>query len=306
LAALPGAGSKAATSSELTAVEFLSATRAWAVGSYRVYGQVQTLLASWDGQAWQWMTTPDPAFDQDQLNGVVTMSPDSAWAVGYNAYEFGRPRALALHWNGATWTKVRVPVPGGARSDSTLTAVAAAPGGTAWAVGSYSSRAGGAESRGLIEHYSDGHWTMAAIPRLAGAALSAVASASASRAWAAGSYGQSAQRPLLLQWNGRSWTQERLPELPGEPSAALSGLTAASPASAWAAGSYTKGGITRTLLLSWNGKTWRVLPSANPGGTRKNDLNFLAAVAGRSCADIWAVGYYSNPSAAQHSLSVRC
>jgi hypothetical protein len=60
------------------------------------------------------------------------------------------------------------------------------------------------------------------------------------------------------------------------------------------------------VALHWNGRSWRRYRVPAPKAATSSELNFLAAVAGRSCAEICAVGYYSTPSAAQRSLSVRC
>jgi|HubBroStandDraft_1064217.scaffolds.fasta_scaffold236459_2 hypothetical protein len=133
---------------------------------------------------------PPPISDRlSALYGVAVWNGCDAWAVGQATANPLNPRswAVALHWNGRSWRRYRVPAPKAATS-SELTAVeflsatrawapgaalerhdldegqgpgsgrsqvkqhpdrvAAGPGGTAWAVGSYSSRAVGAENRG--------------------------------------------------------------------------------------------------------------------------------------------------------------
>jgi hypothetical protein len=47
-----------------------------------------------------------------------------------------------------------------------------------------------------------------------------------------------------------------------------------------------------TLTLHWNGSTWSVIPSPNPGGTNQGDQNVLYGVAALSAHDVQAVGYY--------------
>jgi hypothetical protein len=62
---------------------------------------------------------------------------------------------------------------------------------------------------------------------------------------------------------------------------------------AWAVGSYVNGSnVSQTLIEHWNGTTWTVKPSPNPGGTAHSDELFGVDATSRSNA--WAVGHYSN------------
>lgn len=94
-----------------------SASDAWAVGyaNPKVSGfRPQTLVLHWDGTAWSQVTSPNPGPVTDVLYGVTATSAADAWAVGY--YHDPTTRAdqtLTLHWDGATWSKVKDPKPGG-------------------------------------------------------------------------------------------------------------------------------------------------------------------------------------------------
>jgi hypothetical protein len=72
-------------------------------------------------------------------------------------------------------------------------------------------------------------------------------------------------------------------------------VTAISPTNAWAVGAYdavaTPGRATpdETLIEHWNGKSWTVQKSPNPGGSGNN--NDLYDVAAASPSDVWAVGF---------------
>ena len=63
----------------------------------------------------------------------------------------------------------------------------------------------------------------------------------------------------------------------------LSGVAATSTRVAWAVGST---GTGKTLILHWNGKTWRRVPSPSPGGGGDS----IYAVAATSATNAWAVG----------------
>jgi hypothetical protein len=81
-----------------------------------------------------------------QLNDVVAVSPRSAWAVGAT-----RTAALALHWDGRTWT-----VADATEVGRQLTAVASAPGGTVWAAGLSGRASEAARRTGTVARYGCG------------------------------------------------------------------------------------------------------------------------------------------------------
>jgi hypothetical protein len=84
--------------------------------------------------------------------------------------------------------------------------------------------------------------------------LNGVVAVSARLAWAVGIDGFSSNgampgRPVIEQWNGRSWSVAQLPSAwPG----GLAAVTASSASDAWALGQEQSG--TREHLLHWNGR----------------------------------------------------
>ena len=68
----------------------------------------------------------------------------------------------------------------------------------------------------------------------------------------------------------------------------LNGVVTLGANNTWAVGAYYEGGAELTLTQHWNGSTWDVVASPNPGTTE----NILARVAAVSANDIWTVGYY--------------
>jgi hypothetical protein len=88
---------------------------AWAVGSSspEAVKPLRPLIEHWNGT--RWTVAASPAVDA-VLFGVSVSATDDAWAVGVDAisYETGEsphPFALAEHWNGKRWRRVRVEVP---------------------------------------------------------------------------------------------------------------------------------------------------------------------------------------------------
>jgi len=88
---------------ELTAVDTISKTNAWAVGDYTVKGtgQQAALTVHWNGTSWARVSNPGETSGGDSfLNGVSMVSATDGWAVGQ-----GFTGALILHWNGTTWSQ---------------------------------------------------------------------------------------------------------------------------------------------------------------------------------------------------------
>jgi len=78
--------------------------------------------------------------------------------------------------------------------------------------------------------------------------------------------------------------------------ATLFGVAAISVGNAWAVGQFQSGTVVRTLIVHWNGKIWRQVPSPNPAPAG-DSLNGVAAT---SAASAWAVGEQND-----HSLILR-
>jgi hypothetical protein len=84
---------------EVGAVSAISASNAWAVGSYaHFHGPsivYHTLIEAWNGTAWKTVPSPSPGSSTNYLLGVAATSPSNVWAVGlYNG--IGN-QTLALH-----------------------------------------------------------------------------------------------------------------------------------------------------------------------------------------------------------------
>ena len=122
----------------LSGVAALSATDAWAVGSYSTSGDDQhTLVEHWDGTAWTQVPTPSPN-RVAELSGVAATSATNVWATGYYLQTF-RPFArltLVYHWDGTAWHRVPSPNPSPS-TENFMAGVAVTPAAGLWAVGFY-------------------------------------------------------------------------------------------------------------------------------------------------------------------------
>jgi hypothetical protein len=295
----------------LNGVAAISAANAWAVG---FYGTTQsgtgnrTLIEHWNGAAWSQVPSPNPAGGtlSNGLHDVAALSASRAWAVGSYGTSPTASRTLIVRWNGAHWQKV--PSPNRGLLINELGAVAATSATNAWAVGDYQNGTGTTEKT-LIEHWNGSSWKLQPSPNPGGAAgnslLGGVAATSATNAWATGYYtgGGGHGQTLILHWNGRSWKKVPSPN-PGVFGNFLGGVTAISATNAWTVGNYTTStGVIKTLILHWDGRSWKKVPSPNPG----SGLNIATGVAAASATNIWAVGSYSNSAGLQEkALAVHC
>jgi hypothetical protein len=118
--------------------------------------------------------------------------------------------------------------------------------------------------------------------------LNAVSADSPDDAWAVGQVptGEDSFSLITLHWDGTAWTQVANPE-PGwtDENRDLYGVSAVGPDDAWAVGYYqVAGGVTRPLILHWDGTSWAKEPISGP------HVGQLTAVTADSPTDAWAVG----------------
>jgi len=152
---------------------------AWAVGSYGVGGNAEEkysrpLAAHWNGSTWTITPVPDVTGDNDaELDSVVALGPNDAWAIGQsqqltisgNQTTGGGLRGLIVHWDGSRWTATpESGVPRLARPSG----IAAAPDGSAWAIGNCGSDnvvlGWNGASWAVVPHPPDVSWTQI-VPR---------------------------------------------------------------------------------------------------------------------------------------------
>jgi hypothetical protein len=194
-----------------------------------------------------------------------------------------------------TWKIIHSANPGSAINN--LGAVAATSSNDAWAVGSFSnSHLITSAAKAFIEHWNGAAWSVVQSPAtpLDGSDLSGVAAISPTNAWAVGNANSNNDiklQTLIEHWNGTAWAIMKSPSPTN--GAQLFALTALSATDMWAVGIYGNNlGRTlsaHTLIEHWNGTTWTVVQSPNPG----SGLNYLESITAVSANDIWAAGFSS-------------
>jgi hypothetical protein len=239
------------------------------------------------------------------LYGVAARSASNAWAVGSTAASTGHDRPILAHWNGTAWKTVSsTALP----SRGALYGVATFRGG-AWAVGQAGVLVHGGVPRHLLVRLKGTTARRVPVPGPADGTLAGVAATSATNAWAVGvTTRPGADTPLILRWNGTAWKVSPLPSTVGHGAFTgvaatsrsnaerLEGVAATSASNAWAVGST---GSSRTVILHWNGRAWKRVPSPNPSHSQAG-RDFLAAVSAKSADNAWAVGTTADAGLAVH------
>jgi hypothetical protein len=247
----------------LIGVAAISASSAWAVGSYSNGKARQTLILRGNTTSWAQVHSPSPGglTHDSRLTSVAVVSARDAWAVGYYQTAQAFRRTLILHWNGKSWSQMPSPDPGGSSHGNLLFGVSATSARDAWAVGYDTTKS---DATTLVLHWNGQAWTKARSPNLATGPglridhLQGVAATSADNAWAVGYYQHSGVGffPLIEHWDGKAWhTQHSPDQLPGEEF--LISVTAGADGTAMAVGGFNEEDEAQDFAVYWNGTKWQ-------------------------------------------------
>jgi hypothetical protein len=134
----------------LNGIVAISQHDVWAVGDGQCLSDScsKTLIEHWNGSQWSIVTSPNPGFTQNLLNGAVAISQHDVWAVGsFDSNGGSKVNTMVLHWNGSQWSIVTSPNRG---SGDFFNAVAAVSAHDVWAGGAYFTTSH--PNQTLIEH----------------------------------------------------------------------------------------------------------------------------------------------------------
>jgi hypothetical protein len=273
----------------LTGVVDVSPTLAWAVGNV-IGGNPGQVIEQWDGKEWSVFPGPDfPPNSQAALFGMASTSANDIWAVGSLGDAAGAGFNLFEHWDGTAWTATTIQAP---PTGEALLGVSADATNDAWAVGFK-----GANGQTFAMHWNGSEWAEVATPNVTKGTnrLEAVLALSPNNAWAVGFFtpanaDREPRRTLILHWDGKTWKVVPSPNV-GPKSNPLSGLTANSANDIYAFGCHFAAdgsGQFRTLILHWDGKSWKVVPSPNPTKGFVGDVLFSGVVP--SPGNVWIFG----------------
>ena len=113
-----------------------------------------------------------------------------------------------------------------------------------------------------------------------------------------------ADKTLLVRWDGMAWKQVKSPNPGGATqNNDLGAIAVTSANDAWAAGEYGNSPDIQTLVLHWDGSAWRRVTAPSLGGPVIGDT--LTGIGASSAGNVWAVGHYYNGTAEQ-TLALHC
>lgn len=249
----------------------------WFAGGKRVQSPdgflgTHIFVARYDGATWTVMDTPlTTGGSGANVRDIEVVAPDDIWFFGdFIDPNSGTAPALAMRWNGSSFTVVPTPYPSGGTPGWGLEAGSALGPDDIWAVGGGSD--GDDSASGYIIHWDGSTWTRVQGPTPGTfQRLYAVQAIASDDVWAVGDYFQAGQGyfPLFLHWNGSAWTQ--VPS-PGGGRA----LVAFDTDHVYSGGSG---------IVQWDGVEWREVESFSA----VIGPSVLGLAASNLC-DMWAVG----------------
>jgi hypothetical protein len=253
----------------------------WAVG-FRYASDGITIDSSviehWTGSSWSLVESG--RLQGAQFHGVTAIASNDVYAVGGD----GGNNALVEHWNGRTWSRVSSTA---FNNVGSIDAVSADASNDVWAVGC----CGPLGTGQAILHWNGTSWSLVSShPRFGPVAITAL---SPSNVWVAGTVEDSDNDSHLAaveHWDGTNWSIVSSPNPnPGvDQNSHLKGIAAVSANDIWAAGDIgAPFGHIQTLTEHWDGTSWSVIASPNPG-TSANRLNAVTALSDGTVA---AVGH---------------
>lgn len=290
---VPWYASATTTNGRIDGVSCLSGTSCVSVGStVNDYGQPQAPSTQiWSGSTWSVRLPPLPAgvTGPSYLNGV-SCAGTGCTAVGLVSTSTNLP--LVERWNGTSWTLQSAPLPSGFTFGS-MSEVSCATSTFCVATGNGVNPTNNPNGYGsaFVEHWNGTSWVAVSIPTPLQMYLDAIACASPTFCMAVGRAddGTSTGRtvPIILRWNGTSWTKNTVPNpSTSTASAQLVSVSCPTETTCMAVGSYNSS--HNFLVERWNGSTWTV--SAGPQPVTTPYASLLTGVSCATATQCLAVG----------------
>ena len=262
-------------SQRLSSVSCVSASNCVAVGSAGSF-QVRTTLAMvWDGTAWSTMSSPNNG--SNELQSVSCVSASYCVAVGYIGDPFSGT-TLAMVWDGSSWSTVSSPNAG---TSDRLTSVSCVSASYCVAVG-YTGMMNQETTLAMV--WDGTAWTIVSSPnegdQYSGNKLNSVSCVSASSCVAVGATANPGFNPLVMSWDGSSFSVVPGLNAGEEGYKRLNSVSCVSASSCVAVGSDSDS----ASVMSWDGTAWSSVTSPTTGN--EDELKSVSCVSASSCAAV--------------------
>jgi hypothetical protein len=266
---------------------------------------VQPGVAAAAVPTWSIVPTPNPVSKASQLSGVSCFAATQCTAVGH-FYNGTDDQTLVESWAGTSWSIAPSPNPGGS-TGAYLDSVSCVSSTYCTAVGDYDVTGTTDTVQALIESWNGTGWSIVPSPSTGGSGSSkllGVFCVSATNCTAVGSDQiigiSNGIQTLVESWNGTSWSIVPSPNPSDSSNGSLQGVSCLSTTNCTAVGGYYNGGADLTLVESWDGTAWSIVPSPNVQNDASNlhtsYLNGVSCVNSTSCT---AVGYFNSATGEQ-------
>jgi hypothetical protein len=227
---------------------------------------------------WKIQVLPLGDWTDSTAGGVSCAAARVCVGAGSYVDETDEQTALAYGWNGQAWT--RQPTPSSeVDTGSALNGISCTGADACVAVGT------------ATQTWNGTTWTPRPAPGLSGftpGTLAGVSCAAADACTAVGYYYPSGNTvPLAERWNGEAWKIQASPVPAGSAAGDFAAVSCTAAGACVAVGnSVLSTGRELALAESWNGKTWRIVPTPNPSGAQAVFLNGVSCTSASACVAV--------------------
>ena len=225
----------------------ISSTNVIATGYYCLSGEppCYDFTLRWNGKRWYDVPEVGPG-----IHTFTAVSPSDAW--GFGAKD---GHAIAKHWDGASWHRVRL---GRAGANVSVTSASAVSSDDVWAAGAKRDDAGHIAGT-FTMHWDGKSWTRVrdAVHDVGQESLSALAASSPNNVWAIGN--NTGNSTLIERWDGHRWQVVPNPT-DDDTDTQLRSVASLGPNDVWVVGRQDPDGDSpdTELTMHWDGSTWTV------------------------------------------------
>ena len=234
-----------------------------------------------------WVVVPSPNVRNaagDPLVAVSCTSPTACTTVGTRFFS-NRTHTLIQSWNGKRWRNMHSP---NAKGANDLNGVSCSSPLACMAVGDVELPG---TTQTLIESWNGSTWSIVPSPNVPNTVdtLSGVSCTGPSSCMAVGSDNE---QTLIESWNGSTWSIVPSPNPPLAQNSLLNAVSCTSPSACTTVGlsifppTQTLQTLDHTLIESWNGSTWSVVPSPNVSSTENDRLVGVSCSSPTACVAV--------------------